>query len=304
MIMKKIKVISLILIGASLLASCSEGERVSGSPVGVIPIETVTGSVSTDANFALPGQVIKFTATLPAGFRNIVKDTVTIEASTFTTGGGIRRASVDILPGQESETGEITVGGGGGTFDLNCDLRLTAINLKKVVPGKHYLITSNTVSIASGNSSVPPENDSRLQIRVSWENKTAQNILRPKIVRTTGAENFFPAGVEPGFSKTYPISNSQLVNANGNPIAEGAQYSYLPGTYKVKLGVNSNSDLAVSPVDMKYRITIRFPNKDVQIINGVYNGLSGTSGYKDILQFTKVGTGSASQYTDFVNLNP
>lgn len=304
--MKKLKVLLFFMLGAAILVSCEDDDnKFTGSPVGVMPIETLTGTVSTDVDFVLPGQTIDFTATLPAGFRDIVKDTVTVEASTFTTGGGVRRASVDILPGDESATGEIVVGGGGGTFDLSCDLKLTAINLKKVVPGKHYLMTSNTVTINSGNSSVPAENDSRLQIRISWENKTNPNNLRPKIVRTTGVETFFPNGIEPRIQKSYPIYNSPIINpVTGNPTPEGSNYSYLPGTYKLKLGVTTANDLVTSPVDMKYRIAIRFPDKHVEIYNGVYNNLSVSSGFIDILQFEKTGTGDSARYINFVNLNP
>jgi hypothetical protein len=78
----------------------------------------------------------------------------------------------------------------------------------------------------------------------------------------------------------------------------------LPGTYKLKLGVTTANDLVTSPVDMKYRIAIRFPDKHVEIYNGVYNNLSVSSGFIDILQFEKTGTGDSARYINFVNLNP
>lgn len=385
--MKKIIILLAYVFISNLFVSCENNDdKFTGSPVGVLPTETITGVVSTNTTFALPGQTIDFTATLPPGFRDIVKDTVTVEATTYTLAGSLRRGSVDILPGQNSGTGEILIGASTGTFDLSVDLKLTAINLKKVVPGKHYLINSNTLTIASGNSSVPTENDRRLKISVDWENKTTINKLRVKMERVnlttvtikgtqgsgnvkigttlypvvfntdlnTTAANFvsvnfqtiydnqnievtavnndlqfkslstsIPAitfvstspasanlkgdiysevivGTANDIPKTYFLSNSKLgVTSEGVPnLTSPSPYAYTPGTYKLKIGVNTATDLAISPVDLKYRITLRYPNGTVQIFNGVYAGLTGTSGYKDVLLITKNGVGDSVYYTD------
>ena len=302
--MKNLKIFLWFLV-ASVLFSCgNDDNKFTGSPIDTMAIETITGTVSTDTNFALLGQTINFTATLPQGFRDTVQDTVTVEASTLTLGGSLRRGTVDILPGHDSATGEITVGGGGGGFDLTFDLALTGIKLKKEVPGKHYLIKSNTITVASGNSSVPAENDSKLQIRVSWENLTNPNIIRAKVVRPSGIVTSLNPEGSPLTSRYYFVSNSQLINQNGNPTPEGPSYGYTEGVYKIKIGVDSTVDLVSDPVNLKYRVTVRFPNKDVEVFNGVYQNLSGTSGYKDVLQFTKTGFGDNAQYTNFINLNP
>lgn len=293
-------------MGLSLFTSCDDNDdKFSGTPVGVMPIETIQATVSTNTDFALLGQTIKFTATLPSEFRNLtLQDTVTVEASTITLGGSLRKGTVDILPGDYSAEGEIVVGGGGGAFDLTFDLKLTAISLKHEIQGKHYLIDSNTLTIASGNSSVPAENDSRLQIRVTWQNLTAPNVIRSKIVRPSGTETFMNAEGSPITGRFYFVSKKPLLNAQGNIVAEGTNYGYTAGTYKVKIGVNGPSDLVTDPIDLKYRVIVRFPNQDVRTFNGVYYGLTGTSPFKDVLQFTKTGIDENALFTDFVNLNP
>lgn len=303
--MKSIKILFSCLLAATFLASCvDDTEKFTGTPVGVMPIETLTGTVTTDTDFALLGQKINFTATLPEGFRNIVTDTVTVEATTITLGGSVRRATVDILPGENSKTGEISIGGGGGAFDLTADLKLTAMNLKSPVPGKHYLLDSNVITIASGNSSVPSERDDRLQIRVSWQNVSSPNNIRVKVQRPSGTESILAAEGSPITSRYFYVANSQQLNSQGNPIGEGNAYAFTPGNYKVKIGVNSANDLPDGPLNLKYRIVVRLPNKEVKVFNGTYTGLTGTSGYIDALQFTKAGLGITATYSGFVNLNP
>lgn len=182
--MKNFKILLFAVLLGVFFTSCDDDDdKFAGTPVGVMPIETVTATLSTDATFALPGQEINFTATLPASFRAVVKDTVTVQCTIYTMGGGVRNASVDILPGQDSGTEKISVPGGGGTFDLNFDMKLTAINLKKVVPGKHFLLTSNTINIPSGNSVVPTTNDKRLKISIDWEEISTPRKVRVKVER-------------------------------------------------------------------------------------------------------------------------
>jgi hypothetical protein len=92
-----------VFAGSTLISCDDDDDKFTGSPVGVLPFETVTATVSTDT-FALPGQEINFTATLPESFRAVVMDTVTVQATIYSMGGGVRNASVDILPGSNSGT--------------------------------------------------------------------------------------------------------------------------------------------------------------------------------------------------------
>ncbi len=371
-------------IGVLLISCDNDDDKFSGSPVGNQSIETINGTISTDAEFALPGQEINFTATIPAEFRALVTDTVTVQATAYSMGGSIRNASVDILPGETSATEKITVPGGGGTFDLAFDLKLTAIALKKTVPGKHFLLTSNTVNIASGNSGVPSTNDKRLKLSIDWENKTSINRLRVKVERVklttitlrgtqgsgnikigtttypinfssdleTTAANFVSAQVSAisanhgidvtsvgsdiqfkYYTDTPPVITIASVGSNGvrgdvygevnvGPVTDwpksyffsasklgttsegtatptaNSSYAYTPGEYRIKIGVNSDADLASAPLDLKYRLVLRYPNGDIKIYNGVYNNLSGTSGYKSVLTVTKTGLGDQTTYTD------
>lgn len=383
--MKKIKIILFSLMCGGLIISCeNDDNKFTGSPVDTMNIETITGTVSTNTTFALPGQTIDFTATLPDSFRSVVTDTVTVQATVLTLGGGIRNASVDILPGQNSATGEINVGGGGGTFDLNFNLKLTAINLKKVVLGKHFLLNSNVVNIASGNSTVPTTNDKRLKISIDWENTTIINKIKVKVERVklttitlrgsqgnanikigsstyvatfntdlnTTASDFVALhastisavnavdvlAVGSDLQFTYYTSVPPVITITATPntslnlkgstysevvvgapadspksyffaasklgsTAEGvssptapSSYAYTPGLYRIKIGVTNATDLAVSPVDLKYRITLRFPDGSVKIYNGVYTNLSVASGFKSVLDITKIGLGDSTTY--------
>lgn len=384
--MKKIIYVIMFAFIGGILVSCeNDDDKFTGSPLGNMDIETISGTISSDAEFALPGQEINFTASVPAEFRAIVTDTITVQATAYSMGGALRNASVDILPGQTSATEKITVPGGGGTFDLNFDLKLTAIALKakSAVPGKHYLLTSNTLNIPSGNSGVPSTNDKRLKLSIDWENKTTINKLRVKIERVklttltlrgtqgagnikigttiypvtfsndleTTAANFVAAqtaaisanhGIDifavgsdiqfkyytdtPPVIAITPVGNGIrgdiYAEVNVGPVTDwpkayffaatklgttsegtatataNSSYAYTPGEYRVKIGVNSDADLASAPLDLKYRLVLRYPNGDIKIYNGVYNNLSGTSGYKSVLTVNKTGLGDQTSYTD------
>ncbi|WP_309642595.1 hypothetical protein [Flavobacterium sp.] len=250
--MKNIKVILLSIFCASLIVSCeNDDDKFTGSPVGNLDIETITGTVSTDATFALPGQVINFTATLPQEFRNIVTDTVTVQASIFTPGGGLRNASVDILPGSNTGTGEISIAGGDGTFDLTFDLKLTAINLKKVVPGKHYLLNSNTVTVASGNSGVPSENDKRLKVLVDWENKTTVNKLSVRMERV-GLTNVTLSGGSEGYANIKIGASTYLASFHNDYETTASDFV---ATHAAAISANNNVDVTAVGSDLHFAYT-------------------------------------------------
>lgn len=304
--MKKLIYCFFVLLFVTFYSCDSNDDKFSGSPVDNLTIETITGTVSTDVenNFALPGQSINFTVNLPASFRSVVTDSVTVEATTITRTGSKRVASVIIPENQLSGTGTIIVGGS-SVFDSEFDLYLSAINVKNNNSGKHYLINSNKVTINSGNSSIPSFKDNRLQIVVSWDNKSTGNNVRCYIKNASNTTFTFQNGSSFREFKSYPVYNSQLTSAStGNPLPESNAYAFNPSDYTLSIAATAATDLESSPIDLKYRVVFRLPTGAVKIINGVYNGMTTTSGRLDIAKFTKTGIDDTSDYVNFINLNP
>ncbi len=304
--MKKIKSLTFLLFLA--LISCeNDNEKFSGSPEGNLEIQTITGDISANVenNFALPGQEIDFTVTIPQSFRSVTNDTLIVEATTLTKTGSKRTTSIIIPENTNTATGKITVGGS-SIFQSQFDLFLSAINVKNNSSGVHYLLDSNKLTFNTGNSSIPSNNDKRLQIRVSWENLLNGNNVRCFMKNSSNFTFNFGNGTEPRTSKSFFISNSQLINSAGNPINESlnSQYAFNPSEYTLSISATSATDLETNPTNLKYRVVVKFPNNDVKIFNGVYNNMTNDGVKLDILKFTKMGIDETSDYIDFVNLNP
>ncbi len=381
----------LFFISFLFFISCETNEKFSGSPIDNQVIETITGVVSSGEMYALPGQEVEVKAEVPSSFRQITNDTLEVQATSYSLAGSIRNTKIIILPGNLSGLAKLQIPGGDGTFDLTSDIKLTAINFKNKIPSKHFLIDSNTLTINSGNSSVPSTKDDRLKISLDWENKTIKNKLKFKIERIktssitiTGSNGsgrinvggllydiIFDTDLEitaQKFIDTHGISitnnsnvivrryNSDLLfdspnddapivsivkfpnvisnTFNGSVFKEvnvgaandipknyilsklklGAtaelprgttisSYAYNEGSYKLKIGVTGVTDLATTPLDLKFRIILRFSDGKVQTFNGVYNGLTATSGFKTVLTIKKTGFGETSLF-EALNFNP
>jgi hypothetical protein len=183
--MKNFKNIFLLLGVIALTASCeSDEEKYSGTPVGNLELITLTGEVRTNVTSALTNQKIPFEIDL---LGKTFADTVTVEATTLNLGGGRTRVSVDVMPGQTIATGEIPAAGG-AIFNTTMELFLSGIALKRTEPGKHYLMKSNVISINTGSTSVPTDDNSRLQIRFAWYNpSTTRNNLKVFVDRPNGS---------------------------------------------------------------------------------------------------------------------
>lgn len=167
-----IKILSLIFLS---LVSCTKNDKFEGTPsLNGQELETIKGTIVSNTIFALPGQTIDFTATLPLEFVSKVNQEVSVEVQTRSTSGSFRRASIQFPKGQNVVTGKVLVGGD-GTFFMPVYLKLNAVKLTDEIAGKHYLLTSDEVAVDSGSTSVPVDDDSRLQIKVAWENKTTGN---------------------------------------------------------------------------------------------------------------------------------
>jgi hypothetical protein len=383
--MKRLSNYAFLLCFTILMVSCTTHDKFDGTPEdNNLSIETITGTIVSSSNFVLPGQSVDFTAILPQEFVTMVNDTINVEAITSTLGGVLRKSSVQFLPGQQSVTSKVTVGGGNGSFFMPVEIKLNAIALKHAFPGKHFLLNSNVLSLASGDSTVPADNDSEFQVKIAWENLTVGNNIECKISRvnstavtlkgtvanstfniiyngvsypvtyntdlSTTATNFFNAnqaaflsnnivltavGKSLIFSSTtsspvitvssstgsnlggavfnslnfpasgsvinprsYSVKNFQKTGTTSNEV-EGSTYLYNPGDYKVTINAIS---LEETPKNLKYRIIIKQPSGVVTIYNEVYNGMTLTSGPKDVLSFTKTGIGDSSVYSNITKL--
>lgn len=165
------------------LTSCTE-DKFSGSPIDNQEIINLEGVVTTTADFALAGQEIDYTATIPASFRELYADTVYVEATTLTEVGSIRKSKVTILPNQLSGTGKINVGGGvGNLFNSSFELYLSAIKLNNEIVGKHFLLNSNKLNINSGSTTIPVDNDKGMTVQFSWKNVTSPNRIQLRTYR-------------------------------------------------------------------------------------------------------------------------
>ncbi len=213
--MKKNKSIYLLSLFALIFLSCSTDEKFSGSPVGNMQIETLTGTITTPAVNALTGQEIDFTASLPAG--KTFSDTVTVEVTTLRTDGGRIREYFDIMPGETSVTDKIEAVGG-LVFNTTFERSMTAIELQTTEPGKHYLMTSNKVSVNTGSTGIPEVADDRLKVFLTWLNPKSNNKLRLSIDRPTLADvvvTAFNGGREHVIRNTGTTNSAALSSAIG-----------------------------------------------------------------------------------------
>lgn len=283
--MKKYTHILLLSLLTLAVFSCSTEDKFSGSPVGNLEIVTLTGTIETSVENALTDQEVEFTASLPAG--KVFNDTVTVEVTALRTDGGRVRGYYDIMPGQTSVTDKIAAVGG-LVYDTTFELSMTAIRLQTVEPGIQYLMTSNKISINTGNNSIPEAESDRLKIRFVWENPSSTNkfkcwIKKPGVAADVEGNNFTGSAIE-------HVIKTVSTTSNGN-----GSLSSKEGEYIFKLAADRQ---LVSPENKKYRIILVFPNGDVTVYNGVFENLTqGSLDKKDVLKITKVGSGDDAVFT-------
>lgn len=273
--MKKNKSIFLLSLVALVILSCSTDDKFSGSPVGNMTIETLTGTISTPAMNALTGQEIDFTASLPVG--KTFSDTVTVEVTTLRSDGGRIRDYFDIMPNQTSVTDKIEAVGG-LVFNTTFELSMTAIKLKTEEPGKHYLMTSNKIDINTGSTSIQEVQSDRLQIKLTWLNPLSNNKFRLSIDRPTLAD-VLVTSTTPGLGKIHSIKDTGTTNS--------AALSTALGDYIFSIGGDGPGTLLSQPFDMPYRLVLVYPNGKVDVYEGFYNGLTDSSPLVPVLKVTK-----------------
>lgn len=165
--MKKFITLFTLLTISLFFLNCTSDEKVEGTVEGNnLEVVTLEGSIASDATFAITDQDVPVVITLPKSFA----DTVKVEVSSFSDTGRRRRTYIDVMPNQTTINDFATAAGGAdGVYSgSSCTFQLTGIALQTVEIGKHYLIKSNVLNIATGDFSAPTENSSKLQIRLNW----------------------------------------------------------------------------------------------------------------------------------------
>lgn len=277
--MKKFNKICFLVAVAGMVFGCSsDDEKFSGSPVGHQNIVTLKGTVTTPVSATgetvLTGQEIDFTVELPAG--RVFNDTVAVEVTSTAQNGGRTRKSVDVMPGATTATGKIAAVGG-AIFNTTFDLAISAINLQTVDPGIHYLMTSDKVVIKTGSSTIPDTQSDRLIVRLLWQ---APNVSTKNLKLTV--DRPLLADISPNTLNSYGRAHV-ILNALSGFTQNGNQSTDL-GEYIFNISAIA---LSAQPVDMPYRMLVVFPNGDVKVFDGVYEGLTTTSPLKPVLKVLK-----------------
>jgi hypothetical protein len=271
--MKKIIITQIFVIVSVLFISCNTDDKFTGSPVDNLEIISLKGVVSTPVTSALSGQEIDVKVELPVG--KTFLDTVVVEVSSYAKSGGRTKANVEIMPGQTSGVGKISAVGG-SIFNTTFDLKLTAINLQTVEEGKHYLISSDSVQIETGDSTVPGTNSKALIMRLVWPYPSITNNLKYNINKPGTLPDINVLTLNE-YGKVHTINNTGSTNNSNISSAEG---EYI-------ISITADGVLVNEPKDMPYRMILVHPNGKLEVFEGVYEGLSSVSPLKPILKVTK-----------------
>jgi len=273
--MKNFKTFFLLVSLLTILVGCeSDDEKYSGTPVGNQTIETLEGTIATPTTVALLNQLIPFHVTLPRAFN----DTVNVEVSTINLSGGRTRTTVMFQPGQTEADDEVPCSGG-VLYDTSVNLSITGIALQTPDPGKHFLMKSNVIQIRTGNTAVPPSDNSRLSVRFAWPDPASTlNNIRLTVTRPVGTST--PTLVASEGGRTFSILSSLVSPA----LNSATNFSSQTGEYLFKINAVG---LVSSPVNLPYRFIVRFPDGKSQLFEGVYNDLTTSSPQKTVLKVTK-----------------
>lgn len=274
------------LLVASLTSCEKDDEKFSGSPVGTNNIVMLKGELDTDATFALTDQDVDFTITLPQKF----SDTVNVEVTTISDSGRRVRESIEIKPDSLVKKGKIRAAGG-AIFSTNFKMYISGIALQSAEPyGTHYLMTSDTLVIGTGVSSIPDQDLNRLKIKVVWPTpSTASNNLQMVIGRPALPDIIQPQLANDGKQHLINVSNT-----GGN----SAAISTTPGDYTIKLKAQTLP--SADPVDMPYIVIVVFPDGQAQTFSGTLFGLTLATPLTDVLKVTK-NTNGTFVLTDLTN---
>lgn len=294
------KIFVVAVLGVSLSA-CDKGDIFTGSPVGTnVQFENLVGTVSTDATSVVASQSFPVTVTLPKTFAV----DVSVEVISFLPNTNKRSRKYFIIKaGETSKTDLMSTPNAeqGYTlpFNLTMQLYLSAITTAPEVDpkgfaGKQYSLSSNTVVLDYGDSSIVAVNSNRCGVRLDWQGPYSSipvvNDLNLRIKRGDGSV----VTVAPNSQNTMPIYGTTVGTSRYetiNFLSTAADDDYTFEVYAKKL-VNT-------PSNLPYRFTVRFPNETTQVFSGILNDLVVTpnTGAVAKLKVTKTTLSDGAHYT-------
>jgi len=180
---------------------------------------------------------------------------------------------------------------GGVIYDTSVQLSISGIAVQTPDTGKHFLIKSNIIELRTGNTTVPPLDSSRLQVRLAWPDPPAPD---PTVLRN----NLSLQVARPVGNSTVPLASgtktfSILTSNTATPPANNGYSTYI-GDYVFRISATS---LIQSGADMPYRFVVRFPDGVTQIFEGVLNGLTVGGTPEEVLKVTKSVDGVTGKVT-------
>ena len=175
---------------------------------------------------------------------------------------------------------------------FNTNLQTTASNF---VASYNSVLNAAGITLEASNSSVII--------------KYSASITPPTVVVTSSntlfsadkySTSIMPADITINNQRRMDVYVSEIVPKNGKPLVESLESVWVPGKYQITLGASSATSLEPGITNLKYRISIRFPDNSVKIFSGVYTNISFLAGPKLICTFDKVGYGDSSTFENFV----
>lgn len=274
--MKNFKSLFYIGIIFFLVAGCSDDDdqgivgSVDGNNLEVVAIE---GTISTTESFVLTGQKVPITFTLPRAF----KDTVTVEITSLSDGGKRARTYIVVPANQTTVTDEANAANSTtGRYEGSVTtMFLSGIALNTVEPGLHYLLSSNVLSLQTGDTSIPATNTTKFQVKLAWFYPGASNanILSMQVDRpnasTVTVSNANSAGTTVTVPSTNGILPGMLVKVTSGTGAFAQPTTSLP--YVLSVNSETSLTLSVAPATALNNATIDVFGNDVNL-TGASNG--------------------------------
>lgn len=265
--------IFLFLAVSNFCISCETDPKFSGSPVdSSVEFATIIGTVSTTEAGVVSSQKFPITFTLPQTF-NV---DVLVEVIAFLPTTNKRTRQSFIVPaGQTTANVFITAPSRDSSiliFNLNLQVYLSSITTApSVIPkgfaGKQYSLTSNFVNLDYGDTAFTASNPNRCGIFFDWKGPydsapVADNNNLNLVLKRLGVTIPVVGTVNPINGSVTSNDRYETINfLNTAPDGE-----YIIEVWAFKLGI--------TPTNLPYRFTVRFPDDSVKTFTGILNNLA------------------------------
>jgi hypothetical protein len=143
-------------------------------------------------------------------------------------------------------------------------------------------MTSNKVILSTGDTSIPSVEDDRLKVSFTWYNATTTNKMK-MTVQKPGSSTDVNVGYLSGSNSSIRQHSIRTTGTSSN----NGSISHAEGEYIFKIGGEGPGTLLTEPFDMDYRMIVVYPDDKVEVYDGTYLGLTGTSATVPLLKVTK-----------------